>query len=160
MRFCYQKIEMRRWLCKKIFLFLTAAGNYFFNFWRSRNPPNVEDVIRRLQQAAEPPSSAHFVSCAVAFTLRLKPRKMRGTYTEIARLQPDCNFSVKSRKMSRTHTGISGGFTALKFFSCQGRRSRSGQEKGEWHGYRFFGSSRRCTYGGHMADRGGSAGDH
>ena len=99
MRFCYQKIEMRRWLCKKIFLFLTAAGNYFFNFWRSRNPPNVEDVIRRLQQAAEPPSSAHFVSCAVAFTLRLKPRKMRGTYTEIARLQPDCNFSVKSRKM-------------------------------------------------------------
>ena len=102
MRFCYQKIEMRRWLCKKIFLFLTAAGNYFFNFWRSRNPPNVEDVIRRLQQAAEPPSSAHFVSCAVAFTLRLKPRKMRGTYTEIARLQPDCNFSVKLRKMRRS----------------------------------------------------------
>ena len=83
-----------------------------------------------------PPSSAHFVSYAVAFfiaaygsvcsfaaarnrhqrcppppalratlshfTLRLKPRKMRGTYTEIARLQPDCNFSVKLRKMRRS----------------------------------------------------------
>ena len=90
----------------------------------------------RLQQAAAPPSSAHFVSYAVAFyiaaygsacsfaaarnrwqshlpplasqaalshfTLRLKPRKMRGTYTEIARLQPDCNFSVKPRKMRRS----------------------------------------------------------
>ena len=85
------------------------------------------------QQMAEPSSSAHFVSYAVAFyiatygsacsfaaarnrwqshlpslasqatlshfSLQLKLRKMRGTYTEIARLQPDCNFSVKPRKI-------------------------------------------------------------
>ena len=68
----------------------------------------------RLQQAAAPPSSAHFVSYAVAFYIAAYGSACsfaaaRGTYTEIARLQPDCNFSVKPRKMRRTYTGISSG---------------------------------------------------
>ena len=64
---------------------------------------------------AEPSSSAHFVSYAVAFYIAtygsaglppwnssVKPHKMLGTYTEIARLQPDCNFSVMLRKMRKS----------------------------------------------------------
>ena len=92
--------------------FYTVAYGSACSFAAARN---------RHQRCPPPPALRATLS---HFTLRLKPRKMRGTYTEIARLQPDCNFSVKSRKMSRTHTGISGGFTALKFFSCQGRRER------------------------------------
>ena len=35
-----------------------------------------------------------------------------------------CGSACSFAAARRTHTGISGGFTALKFFSCQGRRER------------------------------------
>ena len=59
------------------------------------------------QQMAEPSSSAHFVSYAVAFYIAAYGSACsfaaaRGTYTEIARLQPDCNFSVMLRKMRKS----------------------------------------------------------
>ena len=66
-------------------------------------------------------SSACFAGCAAAFFIAAYGSACsfaaaRGTYTEIARLQPNCNFSVKPRKIRGTYTGISIGFTALKFF--------------------------------------------
>ena len=64
---------------------------------------------------------------------RMEPASLKNTCHLKRSRAPDklaCGSACSFAAARRTHTGISGGFTALKFFSCQGRRERLQQMPG------------------------------